>query len=554
MGFDFFTIHNLATELDAQLSGRRLLQAGSAEGELGLGAETGGHLYARLGREGWVCLRPGPVPEALESREGKERYLTGAQVEKIWVAPRDRLLWLRLSRTDSSGSPSYGRLVFELIHPRFQAYLISERSGLVLGGWCGARQGRLRVGQAYVPPPGPARLLPGKDTFGAFVDALPNGEFSPQSLARLLVGMDAVVAGQLLKMAGIESQELPDGEALRRLWMLAEDLYTRSPHQGGYVWCEGGVVQFSGLEPVSREGEVLPSISQAILRVKTAQSTSLPDGRELEKRLRQAQRVLGRRQRALKGDLAEADQAEDCEKRGNILLIHLGSVPTGAVSVELPDIYDASGSSRVTIELDPHSTAAENAAHLLRTARKYRQRRSVVPLLLRQVEKQLAEVESMLRGGEEHRAAGESWLAELGMNYLPGVRQGGEGSAHPRRYRTSTGWSVWAGRNNRENDLLSHRLAAQNDIWFHVHGYPGAHVVLRREGRKEEPSAQTLKEAASLAAYWSKGKTARKVPVVYTLVKYVSKPRGGIPGQALIKCEKTLMVEPGLLPEEKVSV
>ena len=93
-------------------------------------------------------------------------------------------------------------------------------------------------------------------------------------------------------------------------------------------------------------------------------------------------------------------------------------------------------------------------------------------------------------------------------------------------------------------------MAAQNDYWFHAHGYPGAHVVLRKEGRKEEPSALTLREAASVAAYWSKGKTAKKVPVVYTLVKYVSKPRGGAPGQALMKREKTLMVEPGLLQEE----
>ena len=94
-------------------------------------------------------------------------------------------------------------------------------------------------------------------------------------------------------------------------------------------------------------------------------------------------------------------------------------------------------------------------------------------------------------------------------------------------------------------------MAAQNDIWFHAHGYPGSHVILRREGRKEEPSAQTLKEAAGLAAYWSKGRTAKKVPVVYTLAKYVTKPKGSPPGLALLKREKTLMVEPALLPMEE---
>ena len=93
-------------------------------------------------------------------------------------------------------------------------------------------------------------------------------------------------------------------------------------------------------------------------------------------------------------------------------------------------------------------------------------------------------------------------------------------------------------------------MSAQNDIWFHAHGYPGSHVVLRREGRKEEPDKQTLEEAAGLAAFWSKGKTAKKVSVVYTLVKHVTKPRGGAPGQALLRREKTIVVTPSLIKEE----
>jgi predicted ribosome quality control (RQC) complex YloA/Tae2 family protein len=123
--------------------------------------------------------------------------------------------------------------------------------------------------------------------------------------------------------------------------------------------------------------------------------------------------------------------------------------------------------------------------------------------------------------------------------------------ARPRRYHTSDGWSVWAGRNNRENDIVTHRLAAQNDLWFHAHGYAGSHVILRREGRKEEPSVRTVEEAAAVAAYWSKGRSANKVPVVYTLAKYVSKPRGGAAGLAVMKREKTLMVRPALLAEEQ---
>ena len=118
----------------------------------------------------------------------------------------------------------------------------------------------------------------------------------------------------------------------------------------------------------------------------------------------------------------------------------------------------------------------------------------------------------------------------------------------PRRYSTSEGWTVLVGRDDRENDILTHRVAAQDDVWFHAHGCPGSHVVLRREGRKDEPSKHALQEAAGVAAYWSKARGAKTVPVNYTLVKYVRKPKGATPGLVVIEREKTLFVQPNLLP------
>ena len=258
----------------------------------------------------------------------------------------------------------------------------------------------------------------------------------------------------------------------------------------------------------------------------------------------------------MRQDLAEAGQAEELEKKGNILLAQVHAVQPGAEAVELADIYDITGRERVWIRLDPQRTPAENGAWYLKNARKFHRRRLVLPQRLVRCEDQvriLVGFLGKLEGDEDVDLESiEQWLTENGM-VRERTTQGPRGSteqAHPRRYRTSTGWSVWAGRNNRENDLLTHRLAAQNDLWFHAHGYSGSHVVLRREGRKDEPSAQAIEEAAGVAAYWSKGKTARRVPVVYTQAKYVSKPRGGAPGQAVLRREKTIMVEPELLPEE----
>ncbi len=118
------------------------------------------------------------------------------------------------------------------------------------------------------------------------------------------------------------------------------------------------------------------------------------------------------------------------------------------------------------------------------------------------------------------------------------------GGFHPRSYQTKDGWTVLVGRSNQENDYLTHRLAHPEDYWFHAHGVPGSHVVLRREGRKDNPSAKTVEEAAAIAAFFSKARHSSKAPVIYTLRKYVRKPRGAKAGLAVCQREKSIMVMP----------
>jgi len=107
------------------------------------------------------------------------------------------------------------------------------------------------------------------------------------------------------------------------------------------------------------------------------------------------------------------------------------------------------------------------------------------------------------------------------------------------------GWKVLAGKTDVDNDYLSLKLAKPNDFWFHVRGMPGSHVVLRA-GSKEAPSRATLKQAAAVAAYYSKARHGGVVPVSCTEARYVTKPRGAKPGLVQIRKEITLKVRPAL--------
>ena len=118
----------------------------------------------------------------------------------------------------------------------------------------------------------------------------------------------------------------------------------------------------------------------------------------------------------------------------------------------------------------------------------------------------------------------------------------------PRAFTVAGGFTVLCGRNNRENDELTHRRAGKNDIWFHARNVPGSHAVLFTQGR--EPSDEALRQAASIAAYYCSTSGQPRVAVDYTLVRRVKKPQGAGPGMVNYFDFKTALVSPELPPAD----
>ncbi len=110
----------------------------------------------------------------------------------------------------------------------------------------------------------------------------------------------------------------------------------------------------------------------------------------------------------------------------------------------------------------------------------------------------------------------------------------------PETYFSSEGIPILVGRNNKQNDFLTHRIASPTDTWLHTKEIPGSHVVIRGKSFGEA----TLHEAAMLAAWHSKARESSQVPVDYTLIKHVKKPSGTPPGFVIYEEQKTLYVTP----------
>ncbi|MBT8042639.1 MAG: DUF814 domain-containing protein [Pontiella sp.] len=113
------------------------------------------------------------------------------------------------------------------------------------------------------------------------------------------------------------------------------------------------------------------------------------------------------------------------------------------------------------------------------------------------------------------------------------------------KYELADGFAALAGKTDADNDLLSLKVARANDLWFHVRGQPGSHVILRHPDG-EKPDSALVRQAASIAAWHSKMRNAGTVPVCYTEAKHVGKPRGAKPGSVSIKREKIVKVRPAL--------
>jgi len=113
------------------------------------------------------------------------------------------------------------------------------------------------------------------------------------------------------------------------------------------------------------------------------------------------------------------------------------------------------------------------------------------------------------------------------------------------KYKLEGGFEALAGKTDADNDLLSLKVAKANELWFHVRGMPGSHVILRHpEG--DNPDNSLIKQTASIAAWHSKARNAGTVPVCYTEAKHVGKPRGSKPGSVSIKREKIVKVRPAI--------
>ena len=279
--------------------------------------------------------------------------------------------------------------------------------------------------------------------------------------------------------------------------------------------------------------------------------------RDMSKLVRHATDRLRRKLENQRQELLATGQRETWRKYGDLITANIYRMRRGERTLRAEDYY-TDGCPEIEIPLDPLKTPQQNAAKYYRDYSKAKTAERYLTELIGKNEAELRYLESV--AAEIGLASGERDLADIRRELTDAgyYRRQKTGKRErvveqkPLRFRSTAGFEILVGRNNAQNDTLTTKTARRTDIWLHTQGVHGSHVILCCEGR--EPEETALLEAASLAAYYSQGREAGKVPVDYTQVRFVKKPGGARPGMVVYTDYRTIMAVPDEALAERLRV
>lgn len=364
-------------------------------------------------------------------------------------------------------------------------------------------------GATYRPPPPYEKLDPrsaSTDVLHEVLEGVP-----PKRVKSVLDGIGPRLTGALCDASGVEADQPLEGEALDRFVAALDALVAEPLKQAGAWGAWDGV-----------------ATERRRLRQDALQS-------QVERALNERKRVLERRTiDAEKTIEAEAD-AVTLKSEADLLYANPAALVCEDDTVTLQD-FD--GTTRV-VKVDRRLSLPENANARYAQAKRREARAKYARERRKGVATELEKVESMLsRVAAMDESELQTVLAEFAPE-RPNAKQEtkvGLGVVDPRGFR------VWVGRNARENDRITFKLAKSKDVWMHAQGVEGAHVLIQAGG-KDVPF-ETILFAAGLAAGHSKARFESQVPVDYTLKKHVWRPKGAPPGAVHFAQQKTVFVKP----------
>ena len=500
------------------------------------------------------------------------KHLTGAMIKDVRQHETDRIIFIDFDATNEIGDRVELTVVMEIMGKYSNMILISGEKiidSMKRVDFTTSSVRQILPGLQYQLPPQQDKLSVESESIDAIVDRILT--FREKSLSGAVInsiqGVSPVIAREIAHKTAFEDLQVShlSNELIDNLKAVLEDFRSGLGSSTVYMLCEeNGKPKDMSVADIRQYGEMLKVISY------DSPAELLDDfyferdrinrinhrGHELIKLLNNLIERTARKLALQREELKRCEDKETLRLYGVLILANLYRLTKGVTFYEVENYYD--DCKVIKIPCNPALSPTENQKKYYKDYRKAQTAEKMLAKLIDDGENEIIYLESVL--DELSRADTDSEISALRLELqnggyiknLKGKKQKPPKELPPVEFKSSDGFKILVGRNNIQNDKLSLKTAAKNDMWLHTQKTPGSHVIIVGDGN--EISDQSIEEAAVIAAYYSKAKDSSLVPVDYTRVKALKKPNGAKAGMVIYHEYWTIITKPDKDLVEKLRV
>ncbi|MEE6448935.1 NFACT RNA binding domain-containing protein [Gottfriedia acidiceleris] len=476
------------------------------------------------------------------------KHLNGGIIESITQFEHERIVNIKVRSRNEIGDEQYRTLIIELMGRHSNILLIDEERQVILDSikhvpMAVNRHRIVQPGATYISPPNQEKHDPfqvtSKEEFNLLIT---QSDQSPsEAIVQQFSGISPLLANEIV----YNGKE----EVYNSFKSIMNEIQLKKFTPSLFRLESREMFYFINLSHLQAKQTVFDSLSE-LLDVyyfgKAERDRVKQQSGDLEKLLQNELTKNKKKIKKLHKSLEDTDKADKIQLQGELLTANMFALQKGMKEIEVINYYDENGAT-VVIPLSPLKTPSENAqayftkytklknsvAHIKEQIKLTKEENDYLETVIQQIES------ASPRDLEEIREE----LVETGYirkKKLKKAQKSNKQKVTLDEYISTTGEQLLVGKNNKQNDYLTNKLASRDELWFHTKDIPGSHVVIRAKN----PSETAIKEAAIIAAYFSKARQSSSVPVDYTEIRHVKKPNGSKPGFVIYEQNNTVYVTP----------
>ena len=486
------------------------------------------------------------------------KHLMGAKLSEVTQIPMERCATFTFDCTDEMGFPVQKRLVAELMGRTCNLYLLSPEGRIIdclrrIGLDESAKRAAL-PGLNYQDPEPITKINPANpENYVNFFDG-PGADLIADRLMDTFGGLSPLVCREAALFAAGSTDARPDPrdeDTIAEKLQLFFTEHLNHPKPYYYALPDGTPKQFAFC-PIRqygdyKEAESFGQLLDMYYTVRDRKDAMRQKSQAVRKTVQNLCTRLTRKLAIQEKELEATYDRERLRQLGDIVTANIHKIVKGQTIIQCEDFYDED-MKVIDIPISPILSPQQNAAKFYKDYTRMKNAEKELTKQMELGENELYYLKSVLE--ELNRAQTDAELEAIRQElqeggYIradTGKKKMKQGKVPPMRFESTDGYPIYVGRNNKQNEELTFKLARKDDIWCHASKVHGSHVIISCGGTT--PPDDTITQAAQLAAYYSETSGGQNIPVDVTPVKQVKKIPNGKPGMVIYHTYKTVIANP----------